>query len=86
MRPTDLFASSDDEQVNPAWPVPRLWPPATPGTEPPPMGACCSNCSGRAWWIEKTGRQWGHRCVVCVPSPRPDDRINIVDTRDSRLA
>ena len=80
MRTADLFATSDDEQQEPSFEIPRLWPPATPGTGQPPLGARCSNCSGQAWWVEKSGRQWGHRCCICIPSPRPDDQIVVVDT------
>ncbi|MFL5285188.1 MAG: hypothetical protein ACJ8AW_30485 [Rhodopila sp.] len=78
----NFFAPSDleDEQAAASWTMPKLWPFATPGPQPPPPGASCSNCGGSAWRTERTGRQWGFRCYRCVPSPRPDDRIVVVET------
>jgi hypothetical protein len=80
-----LFEESDleTELKLTGWTMPALWPAATPGPDIPPPLFRCSSCGAGAWWHEKTGRVWGMRCMVCVPPPRPDDRIVIIETCES---
>jgi hypothetical protein len=60
--------------------LPVLLSPSSKGDAPTP-GETCLACDGSAFWANRSGRSLGWQCCRCIPSPRPEDRIVVIDTK-----
>jgi len=48
-------------------PAATVWPPVMAGPIAMPPGTICSACSGRRWWVSRTGGPAVWRCCQCAP-------------------